>query len=144
MRDPRAMQLLEVVRLFERTTRDTPISLAEVFLFICAKDGCLKQEIEEELDLTTSSSSRLIDWLGPEHKLSEQPGLGYIEKRKDPPNWRRIRVWLTPKGRAVYERAVALLFDGAVLPEMPPKPTATTVATKGGEIQITTHIKLAS
>ena len=100
------MQLLEALQLFDGNGRDTPISLLQVFLFICGNDGCLKQEIEAELDLTTSSSSRLLDWLASDHKLSKQPGLGYIEKRKDPPNWRRIRVWLTPKGRAAYESAL--------------------------------------
>ena len=104
-------QLVKANHLFIEQDRDVPLMLHNVFLFVCEHNGCLKQEIEWELGVKKSSSSRLIQWLG-DHKFNGKPGLGLVYTRKDveAENYRRLRVYLTPEGKQLRDQIRAAVW----------------------------------
>ena len=101
--DPALAQFMNAFELLRQMDREIPGQLVSAFLYIASHNPCHKQAIEEDLDLKTSSASRLTDWLSDYHRLGK-PGLGLILKYKDPSNYRRIIVELTPKGEALAKQ----------------------------------------
>ena len=102
----RMLQGFELLRLMDR---EIPGQLVSAFLYIASHNPCHKQALEEDLDLKTSSASRLTDWLSDYHRLGK-PGLGLIVKYKDPSNFRRIIVKLTPKGELLAKQMKEFLY----------------------------------
>lgn len=96
--DPRINRFLGAFNLLREMDREIPGQLVSAFLYIASHNPCHKQALEEDLDLKMSSASRLIDWLSDYHRLGK-PGLGLVRKHKDPSNYRRVIVELTPKGK---------------------------------------------
>lgn len=89
--------------------REIPGQLVSAFLYIASHNPCHKQAMEEDLDFTTSSASRLTDWLSDYHRLGK-PGLGLIAKTKDPTDFRRIQITLTPKGESLARQMTEHLY----------------------------------
>ena len=104
-------QVLKAFELLRLMDREIPGQLVSAFLYIASHNPCHKQALEEDLDLATSSSSRLVDWLSHYHRLGK-PGLGLVIKSKDPTNFRRIIVSLTPKGESLARQMKEHLFYG--------------------------------
>jgi DNA-binding MarR family transcriptional regulator len=102
-------QLLKAFELLRLMDREIPGQLVSAFLYIASHNPCHKQALEEDLDLPTSSSSRLVDWLSHYHRLGK-PGLGLVTKTKDPTNFRRIIVTLTPKGESLARQMKEHLY----------------------------------
>jgi len=90
--------------------REIPAQVIMTFLYIAAHDNCHKQALEEDLNLTTASSSRNTDWLSDHHRLNK-PGLGLIIKSQDPVNRRRIVLKLSHKGRLLINAIKDALDD---------------------------------
>lgn len=95
--DEVAASLLKFNEVLRQLDREVPAQVISCFFYIAAHDPCHKQAIEEDLGMTASSASRNTDWLSCSHRLNK-PGLGLIEKTKDPSNLKRVICSLTPKG----------------------------------------------
>ena len=115
MADPLANQLkdtdLEKVRLAFNALllmqREIPGQLVSTFLYIASHDGCHKQALEQELDMTTASSSRNTDWLSDGRMGIKHKGLGLITKEQD---GRRQRLRLTPKGKQLAKQMKFIIY----------------------------------
>ena len=102
-------KLLHAFDLLRTLDREVPGQVVSAFLYIASHNPCHKQALEEDLDFKNSSGSRTTDWLSDYHRLGK-PGLGLIKKYKDPSNWRRILLKLTPKGEALAEQMKELIY----------------------------------
>ena len=115
MADPLANQLkdtdLEKVRLAFNALllmqREIPGQLVNTFLYIASHDGCHKQALEQELGLTTASSSRNTDWLSDGRMGIKHKGLGLITKEQD---GRRQRLRLTPEGKDLVRHMKSIIY----------------------------------
>lgn len=101
--DDVALALLEANELFRKMEREVPSQLISCFYYVASHNQCHKQAMEEDLGLSTSSASRLIDWLGKTHRLSKNDGFDLVEKYKDDGNWRRVKLRLTVRGEQLLE-----------------------------------------
>jgi DNA-binding MarR family transcriptional regulator len=87
--------------------REIPGQLVRTFLYIASHDGCHKQALEQELGLTTASSSRNTDWLSDGRMGIKHPGLGLITKEQD---GRRQRLRLTPRGKDLARQMKSIIY----------------------------------
>ena len=87
--------------------REIPGQLVSTFLYIASHDGCHKQALEQELDMTTASSSRNTDWLSDGRMGIKHPGLGLITKEQD---GRRQRLRLTSKGKSLARQMKSIIY----------------------------------
>ena len=104
-----AERLLKVVNLFRLLDREMPGQVIASYLYVASHNHCHKQALEEDLDLTTASSSRNTDWLSDQHRLNK-PGLGLIKKEQDPANRRRQQLSLTSRGEQLLKQIEDLLY----------------------------------
>ena len=91
--------------------REMPGQVVSVFLYIASHDGCNKQALEQELGLTTASSSRNTDLLSTGRIGRETSGLGLITKEDDPSNGRRQVLKLTPEGKDLARSIKQIIYD---------------------------------
>ena len=103
----RVLKAFEMLRFMDR---EIPGQLVSALLYVASHNPCLKKDLERDLRLTSSSASRLIDWLSDYHRLGK-PGLGLIKKYKDQFDLRIIRVKLTPKGEHFIHDFRGLIFE---------------------------------
>ena len=108
--DDSLIGLLKGVEMFRVLEREVPAQLISVFLYVATHQGCHKQALEEDLNIKTSSSSRLIDWLGKRHTLSSKPGLELVETYKDDGNWRRLCLRLTRRGEQLVDQLNHIVY----------------------------------
>jgi DNA-binding MarR family transcriptional regulator len=101
--DPDIERLLKAIERIRILDRQFPAQVLSSLLYIASHDNCHKQALEEDLDITTASSSRNTDWLSEYHRL-RKPGLGLIIKEEDPGNGRRQQLKLSPKGRRLIQQ----------------------------------------
>ena len=106
----RAMKAVELIR--ELHPVDLPCQVVSSFLYISSHNACHKEALEQELNLTPASGSRITDWLSSHHRLKHRQGLGLIEKIRDPSNRRRQILVLTQKGRELANQIEAELLAG--------------------------------
>ena len=115
MADPLANQLkdtdLEKIRVAFNALllmqREIPGQLVSTFLYVASHDGCHKQALEQELGLTTASSSRNTDWLSDGRMGVKHKGLGLITKEQD---GRRQRLRLTPRGKDLARQMKSIIY----------------------------------
>lgn len=89
-----------VIELLRSTgEREFPMQLASCFFWIAAHDGCRQEELIRATGLSPSSVSRNVSWLGAHHRLEHRSGLRLVRREKDPEDYKRYRLYLTPKGR---------------------------------------------
>jgi len=94
------MRAFMVVELLRSTgEREFPAQLMSCFFWIAAHDGCKQEDIAEACNMSTSSVSRCVTWLGPRHRLEHRSGLKLVRKERDPDNYKAYRLFLTPKGK---------------------------------------------
>ena len=98
----------DLIRVFDR---EMPGQVVSVFLYIASHDGCNKQALEQELGLTTASSSRNTDLLSKGRVGRVTSGLGLITKEDDPSNGRRQVLKLTPEGKDLARLIKQTIYD---------------------------------
>ena len=96
--DRRVNSVLQGWELLRTLHKEVPGQAVSCLLYIASHNPCHKQAIEEDLDFSTASSSRMIDFLCVHNQRLSKPGLGLVEKYTDSSNGRRHLVRLTPKG----------------------------------------------
>ena len=94
-----AMRAFMIIELLRSTgEREFPAQLMSVFFWIAAHNGCKQEDLIKSCNLSKSSVSRCVTWLGPRHRLEHRSGLKLVRRERDPDNWRGWRLYLTPKG----------------------------------------------
>ena len=97
----------EQIRLLDR---EMPGQVVSCFLYVASHDGCHKQAMEQELGLTTASSSRNTDILSKGRLGREAEGLDLITKEVDPANRRRQTLKLTPRGKSLAQQMKTIIY----------------------------------
>ena len=92
----RAFLLTELMR--STGEREFPAQLMSVFYFVAAHNGCKQEEVIKGCGLSASSVSRNVTWLGPQHRFEHRSGLKLVRRERDPHDYKRWRLYLTPKG----------------------------------------------
>ena len=116
MKRPNDNELFGVLKAFELLRlldEQIPGQLVSTFLYIASHNPCSKKDVEKDLQLTSSSASRLLDWLSDYHRLGK-PGLGLIVKTKNAMDLRLINIKLTPKGENLVNQFRKLIFGNQV------------------------------
>ena len=98
----------ELLRLRDR---EMPGQVTACFFYVAAHDGCHKQAIEQELGLSTASSSRNTDILSTGRVGRDANGLGLIIKGEDKSNRRRQILRLSPLGKDLALMIKQTLYD---------------------------------
>jgi DNA-binding MarR family transcriptional regulator len=80
-----------------------------IFFWIAAHEGCRQETLAQACNMSTSSVSRCVTWLGPKHRIETRSGLKLVKRERDPDNHRAWRLYLTPKGKIFRQ----LLEDNA-------------------------------
>ena len=97
----------ELIRLLDR---EMPGQVVSCFLYVASHNGCHKQAMEQELGLTTASSSRNTDILSKGRYGREAKGLDLITKEVDPSNRRRQILKLTPEGQRLAKSIKTIIY----------------------------------
>ena len=116
MKRPNDNDLFGVLKAFELLRlqdEQMPGQLVSTFLYVASHNPCSKRDVEKDLQLSSSSASRLLDWLSDYHRLGK-PGLGLIIKYKDNMDLRLATVKLTPKGENLANHFRELIFGNQV------------------------------
>ncbi len=96
-----AYRVHAIVELMRSTgEREFPAQLMGIFFWIAAHDGCKQENLAESCNMSPSSVSRCVTWLGPRHRLEHRSGLRLIRRERDPDNYKAYRLYLTPKGKS--------------------------------------------
>ena len=113
----RIFEAIEFIRKFDQDngSHEISISVLASLLFVGSRNGAHKQALEEDLDMTRSSSSRNTDILSKWHRLilpsgKRKPGLGVIRKEVDGSDRRRSVLILTKKGEELITQLKDILY----------------------------------
>lgn len=109
--DARLERIAKAFDLIRDLDREMPGQVVSTFLYIASHDGCNKQALEQDLGLTTASSSRNTDLLSSGRYGRDTSGLGLITKEKDPSNGRRQVLRLTSQGKELASLMKKTIFD---------------------------------
>ena len=93
----RAFMIVELLR--STGEKEFPAQLMSIFFWIAAHNGCKQEDLVKECNISKSSVSRCVTWLGPRHRLEHRSGLRLVIRKQDPENHRAWRLFLTPKGQ---------------------------------------------
>ena len=105
-----ALRAFYIVELLRSTgEREFPAQLMSIFFWIAAHEGCRQEDLAPACNMSTSSVSRCVTWLGPKHRIETRSGLKLVKRERDPNNHRAWRLHLTPKGKIFRQ----LLEDNA-------------------------------
>ena len=96
----RTLELFKVIRE-EANEREMPAQLVLTFLFVASHNGCSQEALAAELDMSASSVSRCVSWLGDKHRLEHRSGLNWVKRVRDPHNHRAWNLILTVEGQAL-------------------------------------------
>lgn len=95
-----ALRAFYVVELFRSTGEsEFPAQLMSIFLWIASHDGCRQEDLVKNCNISASSVSRNVTWLGPRHRLDHRSGLKLVRRERDPINHKAWRLYLTPRGK---------------------------------------------
>ena len=94
-----AMRTFLIIELLRSTgEKEFPAQLMAIFFWIAAHNGCKQDDLVRECNISRSSVSRCVTWLGPRHRLEHRSGLKLVRRERDPDNHRGWLLYLTPKG----------------------------------------------
>lgn len=79
------------------------LQTVKVFLLVAEQPGILQGDIANLANISQGGSSRNVHALGKRHRKGK-PGLGLIAQRSDDEDIRRVRLYLTDRGRALLDR----------------------------------------
>ena len=108
--DARLERLHSAFELIRIKDREMPGQVVSCFLYVASHDGCHKQAMEHELNLTSASASRNTDILSKGRLGRESQGLGLITKRRDNDNGRKQILTLTPAGKALANQMKSIIY----------------------------------
>jgi DNA-binding MarR family transcriptional regulator len=95
--------LLAALELFRVVGgKDVPIQRLIAFLYVAAHDGCLQSTLTKATGMSEASISRCLDALGSTDRFG-RPGARLISRRQDPDDYKRWRLFLTPKGQSIAD-----------------------------------------
>lgn len=101
---------------FQAIHRTVSVEVVNVFLMVCLDEGQRSIDYARKTGLSQSTISRyLLDLSQYRRDLSEsadtgrQEGFGLVRQEVDPMELRAKRYYLTPRGKALRDRVVALL-----------------------------------
>ena len=78
---------------------------------MASHEGGHKTALEEDLNLSTASTSRNTDWLASKNPIMGRPAMGLIKKEADPSNKRRVTLSLSSKGRDLIKTIKEILYE---------------------------------
>ena len=95
--------LLAALEMFRVVAgKDVPIQRLIVFLYVAAHDGCPQATLTKATGMSEASVSRCLDALGPIDRHGN-PGVRLISRRQDQDDYKRWRLFLTPKGQSIAD-----------------------------------------
>ena len=95
-----ALRAFLIIDLLRSTgEREFPAQLMSVFFWVAAHNGCKQEDLPKACNMSASSVSRCVTWLGPRHRIETRSGLKLIRRERDPDNYKAYRLYLTPKGK---------------------------------------------
>ena len=98
--NPSAQKAYMVIELLRSSgEREFPMQLASCFFYGAAHDGCEQSELIDAVNISHSSVSRNVSWLGGKHRLDNRKGLELVRRERNPKNYKSWLLFLTPKGR---------------------------------------------
>jgi hypothetical protein len=111
--DDTAAKLLDAWELLRTQHKEVPAQAVTVLLYVASHNPCHKQAIEEDLNLSTASCSRSINFVAtdPARPGKSTDGLGLVQKYHDESNYRRFLLKLTPKGEQFIDRIKSIIYD---------------------------------
>ena len=93
-----AYRVHAIVELMRSTgEREFPAQLMGIFFWIAAHDGCKQEDLAKSCNMTPSSVSRCVTWLGPRHRLEHAPASA-VRRERDR-QLQGLALYLTPKGK---------------------------------------------
>ena len=104
-----AHRLMLVNEKFRELDREVPGQVVAMFLYIASHNPCHKMAIEEDLEFTTASASRNLQWLTGT-KRNGKPGMNLVEKTTEEGS-RRILCRLTTEGKVFIDQILSILND---------------------------------
>jgi DNA-binding MarR family transcriptional regulator len=99
---------LRLVEEFRNLDGNIPGQAIHCFLEIATQPGIAVKDLAVRTNMAASSASRNVMLLSDTHR-SGKPGLGLIEVRQNPNDWRRKSVYLTPEGERLVQSVVAIV-----------------------------------
>ena len=93
----KAYMVIELLR--SSGEREFPMQLASCFFYVAAHDGCEQSDLIDAVNISHSSVSRNVSWLGGKHRLDNRKGLELVRRERNPKNYKSWLLFLTPKGR---------------------------------------------
>ena len=83
--------------------KNMPAHHIQCYLFIASKPSVTYREIEQALETTNASASRIAHTLADINPNHRETNFGIVEIYPDPNEGRRYRVRVTPAGKAIYK-----------------------------------------
>ena len=110
--DIESFNILRALQIFMDIdkTQDVPLQAVVVFMFVATYKNCTKQNVEEHFGMSTSSASRMTDYLSRYHRLGKA-GLGLISKERDINDKRKTSLRLTRKGKDLVEKICSSVYE---------------------------------
>ena len=103
-------RLVQALTLLRALDREMSAQVLATFFYIGAHNGCLKTTLEKSNRMSTSSSSRTIDYLCLVKARKEAPEISLIEKRYDSSNKKQVRLFLTDAGKLLIYQLKCCVF----------------------------------
>lgn len=100
--------LFQVFERFRELEGEMPIQQILVLTYVALNEGKTQRELQDALNMPSSTTSRNIAALSEVHRLGK-PGLGLVTWVDHPTDRRSKLLQLTPKGRAFASKVVAAL-----------------------------------
>ena len=96
-------RLLAALELFRVVGgREFPIQLLLFFLYVASHDGCGQGTLTKATGMSPASVSRCIDRLGDTDRHGN-PGMRLIVRKVDDTDYKKWRLFLTPKGQSIAD-----------------------------------------
>tara|TARA_R100000406_G_scaffold43578_1_gene29236 strand:- start:277 stop:648 length:372 start_codon:yes stop_codon:yes gene_type:complete len=90
--------------------REFPLQLAATYAYICSHEGSLQEDLPDAIHMSRSSVSRNVAWLGLKNSVTGKEGLRLVYRERDPDNYKKYRLYLTPKGKIFRDQIKNILF----------------------------------
>jgi DNA-binding MarR family transcriptional regulator len=118
---PKLRALIQICDVFQEAAGPTvPLAVVEAFLLVCLYEGASLKDLCRLSGQAQSTLSRHLLDLADRNRRGE-PGLKLVGWRHPPEELRRKEYFVTPKGRALRDRLLALgpPSDASAMPMVP-------------------------
>lgn len=113
MKGPNTNQkLMAALKVFRAVDPEIQLLYAMVFLEVAAREPCPMVDLPEKFGVTRATISRAHVYLSSytiKTTVDKRHGHGLIRSEHNPENRRNLDLFLTAKGRTVYEQVIAAL-----------------------------------